>query len=271
VHALRSIALALLFAVAAPARGTEPPIPLQYNLALDASLTGAMGLSVLLLAIYQPELLPESCHWCTPTGLDVAARNAFVWTDHARTADTLSTVIDAAVPASAFTYLLLSANGRGDLNAGLVDSLLVTEAAAAALLLNQVVKLLVGRKRPYAFYDHDVGYSRNEDNLSFYSGHSSFAFSVVAATVTVAAMRGYGGVGIVAGVGFTMAASIGYLRIAADQHWLTDNLVGAAVGTLVGFAIPRIFHSPVPAPAPGTPTGTGTGMRMPPVGLVLAF
>jgi len=269
VHALRSIALALLFAVAVPARASEPPVPLQYNLALDASVTGALGLSVLLLAIYQPELLPKTCHWCTPPDIDVELRNALVWKGGERTADTLSTILDAAIPAGAATYLLLSANGYGEFSAGMVDTLLVTEAAAAALLLNQAVKLLAGRKRPYAFFDNDVGYAKSEDNLSFYGGHTSFAFSVTAATVTVAAMRGYAGVGIVAGVGFTLSAAVGYLRIAADQHYWTDILVGSAVGGLVGWAIPRIFHSP--SPAPGTPTGTGTGMRIPPVGLMLAF
>jgi membrane-associated phospholipid phosphatase len=265
VPVLRSTALALLVAVVPAARGAEPPIPLQYNLALDASITGAMGISIALLAIYQPELLPESCRWCTPPGIDVDVRNALVWNDNARTADTLSTVALAVIPASAVTYLLLSANSRGDVNAGLVDSLLVTEATAAALLVNQVVKLLVGRKRPHVFFQNDLGYPESEDNLSFYGGHTSFAFSVTAATVTVAAMRGYAGVGIVAGVGFTLSAAIGYLRIAADQHFLTDILVGAAVGGLVGWAIPRIFHSPSPT------LSTGAALRMPPVGLTLVF
>ena len=118
---LRSIALALLVAIAPPARGAQPPVPLQYNLAIDASVTGAMLLSVGLLAIYQPELLPAACRWCEPPAFDSAARDALVWKENARTADTLSTVLVAAVPASALTYLLLSANGAGDFNAGLVD------------------------------------------------------------------------------------------------------------------------------------------------------
>lgn len=265
----RALALALVVGVAPPARGADPPIPLQYNLALDVSITAALGLTSVLLAIYQPALLPETCRWCTPPGLDADVRNALVWKDDARTADILSTVLDAAIPASAMTYLLLSANSRGDLNAGLVDSLLVTEAAAAALLLNQAVKLLVGRQRPHAFFENDLGYARSEDNLSFYGGHTSFAFSVVAATVTVAAMRGYAGVGIVAGVGFTLSTAVGYLRIAADKHWLTDILVGSAIGGLVGWAVPWIFHPPVPAPSTGT--GAGAGVRMLPVGLTLAF
>jgi len=251
----RPVALGLAIAVAPVARAGEPPVPLQYNLALDASLTAAMGLSVILIAAYQPALAPSSCHWCTPPSIDATVRNALVWKDHARTADTLSSVLAGMVPASAVSYLLLSAGSRGDINAGLVDSLLVTEATAAALLLNQVVKLLVGRQRPYAFYGNDVGYSESEDNLSFYGGHTSFAFSVVAATVTVASMRGYAGVGIAAGVGFTLAAGVGYLRIAADQHYLTDILVGAAVGGLVGWAVPRVFHSPVKSSS--TPAGVG--------------
>jgi membrane-associated phospholipid phosphatase len=267
VHLPRAIALALLVALAPTARATTPPVPLQYNLALDASITGALGLSVVLLSIYQPELLPKSCHWCTPPGIDADVRNALVWKGHERTADILSTILDIAEPVSAMGYLLLASNNKGDVNAGLVDSLLVTEAAAAALLVNQAVKLLVGRKRPYAFYGNDVGYAKSEDNLSFYGGHTSFAFSVVAATVTVAAMRGYPGVGIVAGVGFGVAVGVGYLRIAADQHWWTDILVGSAVGGLVGWAIPRIFHSPVPAATPASPSG----VRMLPVGLTLAF
>jgi membrane-associated phospholipid phosphatase len=261
----RSLSLALLVAFASPARGSPPPVPLQYNLALDASVTAAMGLSVALLAIYQPELVPAACGWCSPPGVDTAVRNALVWEHGARTADLVSTVLEAALPVSAVGYLLLSSNGAGDVNAGLVDTLLVTEAVAGAMLVNQVVKLLVSRKRPYAFFQNDVGSSRSEDNLSFYSGHSSFSFSVVAAAVTLASMRGYPGVGIAAGVGFTVAAGIGYLRIAADQHWLTDVLVGAAAGGLLGWAVPRIFHSPSPN------SSTGPALRAPPIGFRLAF
>ena len=259
MHLKRSVVAALLVAITPPARGTEPPIPLQYNLAVDASVTAAMGLSVALLSIYQPELLPSTCRWCAPPGIDVDVRNALLWKGNERTADTLSTIFDAVVPASALGFLLISSSNYGDINAGLVDSLLVTQAAAAALLLNQVVKLLVGRQRPYAFFKNDVGYSKSEDNLSFYGGHTSFAFSVAAATVTVAAMRGYAGVGIAAGVGFTLSAAVGYFRIAADQHYLTDILIGSAVGGLVGWAVPWIFHSPTPT------TATGSSLRLPPI------
>ena len=61
---LRSLALALVVAARRTGRGAEPP-PAPYNLALDVSITGAMGLSVVLLSVFQPGLLPESCRWCS--------------------------------------------------------------------------------------------------------------------------------------------------------------------------------------------------------------
>jgi hypothetical protein len=88
VPVLRSIALALLVAIAPPARGAQPPVPLQYNLAVDASVTGAMLLAVGVMAIYQPELLPAACRWCEPPALDSSVRDALLWRDGARDADT---------------------------------------------------------------------------------------------------------------------------------------------------------------------------------------
>ena len=41
-----------------------------------------------------------------------------------------------------------------------------------------------------------------------------------------------------------MAISVftGYLRLAADKHWLTDVLAGAAIGATVGILVPLLFH-----------------------------
>jgi membrane-associated phospholipid phosphatase len=262
----RTIALALAIGIAPAARAAEPPVPLRYNLALDTSITGGVLLTSVLFQVFQSKMAPSTCHWCAPGGIDASVRNALVWDDRFRTADVLSSIVAMGiVPVSAVGYLILSAHGRGDTRAGLVDSLLVVEAASVALLLNQTVKLLVARQRPYAYYGHDVGASANETNLSFYGGHGSFAFSVAAATVTLASMRGYSGTAAVAGVGFAAAAGVAYLRMAADQHYLSDVLVGAVVGGLVGWAIPRFLHSPEPgAPQPGA-------LRLAPGALAIAF
>jgi membrane-associated phospholipid phosphatase len=81
-----------------------------------------------------------------------------------------------------------------------------------------------------------------EDNVSFYSMHTSFAFSIVAATGTVAGLRGYDSAPYIWGIGMPLAALTGFMRIAADRHYLTDVLTGAAVGTALGIALPRLMH-----------------------------
>ena len=57
--------------------------------------------------------------------------------------------------------------------------------------------------------------------------------------------------------GFTGAALTGYFRMAGDEHWLTDVLASAAVGTGIGILVPWL-HRKGPAattyrvlPAPG--------------------
>jgi membrane-associated phospholipid phosphatase len=240
----RPVAMALLLAVAPAAQAAEPPAPLHYDLALDASLTAGMALTALLLSVYQSRLAPAKCRWCSPGWLDDKVHGALVWSD-AHSADVLSSVVALGVlPVSALGYLALAANDRGHLSDAAADALLVAEAMSAALILNQTVKLLVGRERPYAYYGRAVSAAAADTNASFYGGHSSFAFSLVAATVTVASMRGYAGTGAAAGVGFALAAGLSYLRLAADQHYLSDVAVGAAMGLLVGWAIPYLFHRP---------------------------
>ena len=55
-------------------------------------------------------------------------------------------------------------------------------------------------------------------------------------------MRRYRWTGVIWAVGLAGAATVGYLRIAADQHYFTDVLVGAAAGSAIGFAVPYGFH-----------------------------
>ena len=43
------------------------------------------------------------------------------------------------------------------------------------------------------------------------------------------------------------------MRIAADRHYLTDVLVGAAVGTAVGLAVPHLMHKEPAPPDLGPP------------------
>jgi membrane-associated phospholipid phosphatase len=78
----------------------------------------------------------------------------------------------------------------------------------------------------------------------------TFVFAVVVSGSTLFFMQDMPGAPWVLGVGLAAAAFTGYLRIAANQHYLSDVLVSAGVGSLVGWAVPYLFHRPGRTGAP---------------------
>lgn len=252
---LKRVLTALLISALATARAKAdgPPRPLRYDLATDLSVTGAAMASMVTLLLLKPRLAPLQCHICAPDALDNSVHSALLWRDpHA--ADTASSVLaNALLPAGLLAYGLVSAGRAGDMGAGAVDALLIAEAVSTATVLEEGVKYAAGRERPYAWYGHlTPGPGTYDRNLSFYSGHTSFAFATATAAGTVFMMRGYPGAPVVLGLGLAGATAVGYLRMAANEHYFTDVLAGAAIGGVVGFAVPWFFHRPLgTAPRPG--------------------
>jgi len=114
----------------------------------------------------------------------------------------------------------------------------IVEAMVVTQWVTRAIKVPVGRQRPYAHY---TGPSSYEDNLSFPSGHTSRAFSLVVSAAMVARARGYRSEPAIWAVGLTVASATGYFRIAADRHYLTDVLTGAAIGTIAGLTVPSLM------------------------------
>ena len=110
--------------------------------------------------------------------------------------------------------------------------------------------------------------SPSDDNLSFFSGHTTLAFAVATAAGTINTLRGYRLAPLVWGAGMTMAVSVGYLRIAADKHYFSDVMTGAVVGSLIGVGVPLIFHSASSSSAssnPYPPSASSQALLAPPV------
>jgi membrane-associated phospholipid phosphatase len=236
----RALAAALLLLLAPPSAAAAAPEALHLDLDRSAVVTGALLAGSLASALLQDRLTPPRCRVCGAGALDTWTRDQLRWAD-GRGASTASDVLLAAVPIVAGGALLASSFRHGDSRTALEDGLMLAEAASAALLATQVAKLATARLRPYAWAD-PAGSHGPDSRRSFWSGHTAFTFAAAGAAGTVARLRGYRSWPWILGLGMAGAAATGWLRMAADRHWATDVLVGAAIGTAAGIGIPAWLH-----------------------------
>lgn len=112
---------------------------------------------------------------------------------------------------------------------------------------------LASRERPYARLCGTDELSADDSDCtsdyryrSFYSGHTSFSFALAAATCTHHAhlpLYEGGASWVPCATGLAFAAATGASRILADQHYLSDVLVGAATGSAIGWLIPWLHYA----------------------------
>jgi hypothetical protein len=247
---------------------------LRFNSTRDGLITGVGA--VLLIsseALFKEDLAPATCRWCDRApdgtdrlnGLDRWGRGLAGSTAEARTrADTWSNVLDFGVlPLGVLGAQYALSQGSGAPRSMFFqDSVIIVQSSMLTLVLNQSVKFIAGRERPFVHVlpedQKPLTAHPTDNNLSFFSGHTSLAFSLVVSAGTVAELRGYKHRGWIWAVGLPMATSVGLLRIAADKHYLTDVLVGAVVGSAFGVAVPLLLHGRVNE-APGATALRVTG------------
>jgi membrane-associated phospholipid phosphatase len=87
---------------------------------------------------------------------------------------------------------------------------------------------------------------------SFFSGHSAFSFTG-AALICVHHMEnellGAPWDALSCAGGYALAATTATFRVVADVHYASDILLGAAVGTLVGYGVPLLHYRKVVGPS----------------------
>ena len=75
------------------------------------------------------------------------------------------------------------------------------------------------------------------------SGHTSTTFAAAAAYASILQRRGEAGKHTAEIVAlFGAAALTGVLRVSAHKHFPTDVIAGAALGTAIGWAVPRLHR-----------------------------
>jgi membrane-associated phospholipid phosphatase len=239
--------------------GASEPRELRHDTRVDLAVTATGATWLLVSELLKDSLVPEKCRWCyrADDGGDLLnpydgwVRHRLLWKD-TRAAHLASNVaLGILEPATQLGLTAFAANQAGSPNYFPMDALLITEATVIAGLLNQVAKFGFARERPFVHFlprapnaIRELTASPSDDNLSFFSGHTTIAFALATSSATIATMRGYKLAPLIWGTGLAFGSTIGYLRIAADKHYFSDVMTGAIVGSLVGVGIPLLLHSP---------------------------
>ena len=122
-------------------------------------------------------------------------------------------------------------------------SVMYSETIFFTYSLTTLSKSIINRQRPYSYnknVSNDIKFKDNSINDSFFSGHTSLAFasSIFLSTVYSeiypnSKYKKYIWIGSI-----STASTVGYLRYRSGKHFPSDILVGAAVGSLIGWYIP---------------------------------
>lgn len=161
-----------------------------------------------------------------------------------------------AIPVVGGVYAVGLLSRRTDIRE---TGLMLIEALGFAGVTTTVVKSVLGRSRPfieegpreYRLFKTDF------EHTSMPSGHSTVAFAV--SSVLAGRMKNpYATAGL-----YTAAALTAWSRVYHDEHWFSDTVVGAAVGTAMGLAVVGLHENTgSPLSIKTSPSGIGISYRL---------
>lgn len=141
--------------------------------------------------------------------------NSAVWNNLSNT----SKYISVGVPVGYFVAGLIHDNRALKQKAAYTAASILLNTASTTLLKN-----VVKRERPYNTYT-GIFPDKIESDYAFPSGHTSSAFAT-ATSLAIATKKWY-----VAVPAFAWSAGVGYSRIYLGQHYPSDVIMGAIVGS----------------------------------------
>jgi len=140
----------------------------------------------------------------------------------------------------------LRAVGRTKIENLLTDIAMFLEAQTLVVGMTKCAKGLSERPRPYVYNtDLPLGKRRRRVSFeSFWSGHASLSFTTAVFSGYVFQNRHPESSLVmpvwIAGIGCATATSI--LRVASGNHFPSDVIVGAAVGSFIGWLVPSMHR-----------------------------
>ncbi|AUX39201.1 hypothetical protein SOCE26_005830 [Sorangium cellulosum] len=285
VAAAPPLATAPPLAAAPPAGGPQRPSPARH-LAWDPRwprfrvgeyvATGVLAAT----AFATLAIPPAEGRWTGVSGFDRSARDVMrIGSDRNRefARDASDLLLALTTNHLAVDALLVAWWGHGRGSVAWQLAMIDIETLALNAAMNGVVAGFASRERPYRaqcggpeeLQDRDCRGSKRY--RSFYSGHSSTAFTAAGLTCSHhARLPLYGGGAadaLACGASLATAAAVATLRVVSDQHFATDALTGAALGTLTGFGVPWLLHYRDGAPEADAPRREGVSIRFVPAPL----
>jgi membrane-associated phospholipid phosphatase len=259
---LRTLAIASWSFTSLVARPSNAEEPVKHRVALEMNLPVDIGVTVAGTVIsvggelFAGKLASKNCRWCDRNAdgsdnlnaFDASIRRHLRWSNTS-SANTLSGLFSFGLAPLAGTGIAALIAAHDDrLDEIPQDILIVAESAAITMSVAEGAKFGFARERPDVHARNAAEREANvssSDNLSFFSGHASLAFSLATSAGTVASMRRHRLAPLMWIAGLSFATTGAYLRIAADRHYATDVLTGSVVGSAIGFSVPYFAHRPV--------------------------
>jgi membrane-associated phospholipid phosphatase len=132
------------------------------------------------------------------------------------------------------------------LDGGWVDFAIASESVLVASAIGVTLMLAVRRPRPWLYGEEAplADRERGGSSVSFPSGHTANAFALAFALFQIERARHPGSSApywLLAGSG-AIAAAVGTSRVLAGDHFPSDVIAGALLGSAVGWAVPELHR-----------------------------
>ena len=228
----------------AQAQAQKAPSPYKTNLLVDGGITVGLGaLSATGLYLVKQKSGLSNDELAALDRNDVPKIDRFTAGNYSERAQTISDVLCYPTLLVAPGLLALNSNVRG--RYGQVLGLYLQTMLATDAMFTMTVGT-VYRYRPY-LYGSEGGNSRSGKiaTNSFFAGHTAHT-----ATATFFAAKVFHDFNpdspaqpFIWGAAAIIPAAVGYYRMEAGKHFLTDNIVGYTVGATMGILVPQLHKN----------------------------
>ena len=171
---------------------------------------------------------------------DISKVNKFdslIMNPYSKSLDDTATIINYISMASP-ALLVINRSGEDIATLGVM----YLETMAEAYASKEILKKVIDRPRPYTYFEGAPENEKDDWNNSFPSGHTTLSFAS-AGFVSYVFSRYYPDskwkIPVIA-ASYTAATATAVLRIMSGNHFMTDVITGALLGTLWGIGIPML-------------------------------